>query len=89
MNELSELLTRVDALFPHKKIRKGPDSYDYTLGKFPRGWSFDVVNSWHKWSDKRLQHQFGIWNTPEGAILEFLDYVKENNINVKSLMEKP
>jgi len=87
VKNLSELLKEVDALFVHSEEVRF-DSYDYTLGRFPRGWNLSVSNSWYKWSDAGLKHDFGIWNTPEGAVLEFLCYVKEHNVNVESLMDK-
>jgi hypothetical protein len=86
---LSELLQEVDKLFLHKKTRKNlPDMYDYTLGKFPRGWSFNITNSWNKWMRAGLQDTFGLYDKPEYAVTAFLYYVKENKINVKKLMEK-
>ncbi len=88
MKSLSDLLKEVDALFPHASRKPRLSSYDYTLGRFPYGWSFSVTNSWYKWSDARLKHEFGAWSTPEGAIQEFLDYVKANHVNVESLMDK-
>jgi hypothetical protein len=88
MKSLSELLEEVDALFVHASRKPSLATYDYSLGRFPYGWNFSVVNSWHKWSDAKLKNDFGSWNTPEGAVQEFLDYVKKNKINVKSLMDK-
>lgn len=88
MKSLSDLLKEVDALFPHASRKPRLSSYDYTLGRFPYGWSFSVTNSWYKWMDAGLNHQFGAWSTPEGAVLEFLDYVKTNRVNVESLMDK-
>jgi hypothetical protein len=85
---LSELLKEVDALFVHKSREVRLSSYDYVLARFPYGWSFSVTNSWYKWSDARLKHEFGAWSTPEAAVNEFLQYVKDNHINVKSLMDK-
>jgi len=88
VKSLSELLKEVDALFPHASRKPRLSSYDYTLGRFPYGWSFSVTNSWYKWSDARLKHEFGAWSTPEAAVNEFLQYVKDNHINVESLMDK-
>lgn len=88
MKNLSELLKEVDSLFVHKSRAVRLSSYDYTLGRFPYGWSFSVTNSWYKWSDAGLKHEFGAWSTPEAAINEFLQYVKDNHIKVESLMDK-
>jgi hypothetical protein len=88
VKSLSKLLKEVDALFPHASRKPHLSSEDYTLGRFPYGWSFSVSNSWHRWGDAGLIYEFGAWSTPEGALQEFLDYVKSNNINVESLMDK-
>jgi hypothetical protein len=85
---LSALLNDVDALFRHASRKPRTTSYDYTLGRFPYGWSFSVTNSWYKWNDAGLKHEFGAWSTPEGAVQEFLDYVANNHIDVESLMDK-
>jgi len=86
--DLKTLLTKVDRLFQHKSREAKLSSYDYTLGRFPYGWTFSVTNSWYKWSDAKLKHEFGAWNEPEYAIKDFLDYVETNNINVKKLMDE-
>lgn len=88
MKNLSEYFEEVDSLFIHKSRKPRLSTYDYTLGRFPHGWCFSVVNSWYKWSDAGLKHQFGVWSTPEAAINEFLEYVKDNHIKVKLLMDK-
>lgn len=87
-DELFLLLSKAEKLFVHKRKPTGPDSYDFILGKFPRGWSFSVVNSWHLWLERGYETNFRIWSTPEAAVNEFLKYVKENKINVAKLMEK-
>lgn len=87
MKNLNLLIDEVDKLFKHKNNPSGPWTFDYSLGKFPQGWQFSVVNSWHKWSAKKLKHVFGVWTTPEAAIAEFLDYVRDNKINVAKLMD--
>lgn len=86
-NDLKSLLIEVDKLFPTCKKPK-LSSYNYYLGRFPYGWSFTVVNSWYKWSDAKLQHEFGAYKEPEYAVGAFLSYVKLNKINVKKLCEK-
>ena len=88
MKSLSELLKEVDSLFVHKSRAVRLSSYDYTLCRFPYGWSFSVTNSWYKWSAAGLKHEFGAWSTPEAAVNEFLQYVKDNHIKVESLMDK-
>jgi hypothetical protein len=82
---LSALLREVDSLF--SKPQTGVNfTYNYSLGRFPIGWQFTVTNNWYRWSDKGLEHQFGVHTTPEGAVQAFLDYVKTNNIDVAELM---
>ena len=88
MKTLSELLEEVDSLFVHKSREPRLATYDYSLGRFPFGWNFSVINSWGKWLDAGLKHEFGAWNTPEASVHEFLNYVKANNVNVESLMDK-
>ena len=83
--ELNELLKEIDKLFPTKKIENVADSYSFSLSRFQRGfWCFNVVDDWHKWLDKKLQSEF-YGSTPQEAIRNFLEYVKENKIKVKQL----
>lgn len=84
--DLKQLLIEVDKLFPKRK-KPYLTCYNYTLGKFPYGWVFSVVNSWQNWSNNNLQHKFGAYEQPEYAVHAFLNYVKENKINVKKLIE--
>jgi hypothetical protein len=81
---LSQLIKIVDGLFPCYKTKKAL-SYNYVIGKFPtgHGWMFSVTSNWYKWSDAKLQHQFGGYSRPEHAVAAFLDYVNEHKINVK------
>jgi len=88
VKSLSKLLEEADALFVHKSREVRLSSYDYTLGRFPYGWSFSVINSWNKWSDANLKHEFGVWSTPEDAVYDFLQYVKDNHVNVELLMNE-
>jgi hypothetical protein len=81
--DLRALLMEVDKMFPSSKPKLS--SYNYSLGKFPYGWQFTVVNNWYAWADKGLQHEFGVYSQPELAVLAFLDYVKTNKINVRYL----
>ena len=85
MKSLETLIKEVDALFPTSPDCEGILSYNYTLGRFPCGWKFSVTNNWYNWSDKRLEHQFGVYKKPEYALQAFLNYVKENNIDVMAL----
>lgn len=85
---LSELLEEVSRLFRAKDQTKPKLScYDFSLNKMPYGWVFTVTNSWHKWSKKKLIHQFGAYKKPEYAVECFLNYVKGKKINVKKLMD--
>lgn len=87
MNTLSELLKKVDDLFVHKTREVRLATFDYSLARFPYGWTFNLINSWHKWLDAGLSTDFHVWQTPEAAVREFLEYVEKNDINVASLME--
>jgi len=82
MKTLSELLAEADEHFNHK-ITSG--CYQYTLGRFPSGWTFNVVNSWHNWLAANRQYTFGPCATPEQAVAEFLAFVKQNRIMVAQL----
>ena len=81
--DLKALLMEVDKMFPFSKRKLS--TYNYSLGKFPSGWNFKVVNNRYTWSDKQLQHEFGLYAQPEFAVQAFLDYVKKNKINVRRL----
>ena len=85
-DDLSDLLKRVDALFAGVP-RRINETYNYSLGRFPSGWCFSVTNSWQKWMDRGLKHDFRLSATPEGAVEAFLSYVAENKINVAELTE--
>lgn len=86
MKEYNELLEEASRKFRSKDWKKSKLSiYDFILAKFPYGYVFKVINDWHKWSDKGLETEFGAYQKPEHAIQAFLDYVKENKINVKKL----
>jgi hypothetical protein len=80
---LEALLNEVDQLFTHRPSQV----YEYTLGRFAHGWCFKVVNNWNAWSAANRQHEFGPHATPQEALRDFLDYVKENRIHVAGLQE--
>lgn len=84
MRELDTLLKQAVKLFPDKE--KQLATYNFTLGRFPGHWRFSVVNSWHKWSQNKLETQFSAYS-PEEAVSAFLTYVRENKINVKKLAD--
>lgn len=88
MSELKELITKADNLFVHKDGKPRLYTYDYTLGRFPYGWNFSVVNSWQKWLKKGLTHEFGVYQELEQAIWAFLNYVEQNEIDVAKLMDR-
>lgn len=88
MNELSELLAKVDYLFGLERNQKPKlQSYCYSLGRFPYGWQFNVVDSWQKWMDAGFNTNFGVYYFPEYAVQAFLNYVQENHIDAKSLRD--
>lgn len=87
-SKLLELLSKANALFSRKYPNAKADSYNFTLGKMPRGWRFSVINSWQTWHEKHLETDFGLYAEPEHAVEAFLSYVKENNIDVVSLMHE-
>lgn len=82
--ELPELLEAASALFGPQHIS---GTYDFYLGKFSHGWQFNVTNSWQAWMTKGLTYTFGTYAIPEQAVRAFLEYVQENKINVRSLMD--
>ena len=88
---MDKLLEKVSRLFRDrdwKTSRKRLTCYDFSLSKMPYGWSFNVVNDWHRWAQKELRYEFGCYQKPEYAIQAFLDYVKKNKINIRKLMLK-
>jgi len=84
MDTLSTLLEKADALFPTTDKPK-LCTYNYTLGRFPYGWVFEVTNNWSAWLDAGLENRFGAYKKPEHAVMAFLNYVRENKIDVMSL----
>ncbi len=88
MKTLEQLLEEVSRLFRDKDWKKARlTCYDFSLNKMPYGWNFQVVNSWYKWSAKKLEFEFGCYEKPEYAVQAFLNYVRVNKINVRKLME--
>lgn len=81
---LESLLTTCEDLFPTSD-KPTLSTYNFTLGCFPYGWVFNVVNDWHKWMDRGFKTKFGAYSTPSLAIRAFLNYVDENKIDVMSL----
>lgn len=84
VRSLRALLAEVEKLFGDTR-RDCACCYDFTLGKFPNGWRFNVVNDWHKWMDAGREHEFGNYETPEAAVSAFLEYVKTERINPAGL----
>lgn len=87
---LSQLLNQADKLFrnPNKENDENACTINFSLERFARGWSFHVVGAWAKWLNVGFKYDFGLYKYPEGAVKAFLDYVKENGIDVRALMEK-
>jgi hypothetical protein len=86
--DLKSLLNEVDKLFPSSSSNSKNKPYNYSLGKFPNGWQFNVINDWNKWFDNGFLSYFGRYSQPEKAVQAFLDYVKKHKINVKKLCKK-
>ncbi len=84
---LNELLSIVDSLWPTKD-KATLSCYSYTIGRFPFGWCFSVVESWQKWMDRGFRHQFGAYKRPEYALAAFIQYCLENNIQPHKLIDK-
>jgi hypothetical protein len=83
---LEQLLKIAESLFPKSKPKLS--CYNFDLGYFPYGWKFSVTNSWHKWMQKKLDHEFGIYKDPKFCVIDFLKYVRNNKINVMKLTER-
>ena len=86
MKSLSKLLKECDKLWEYDI----PVAFvfNYTLAKFPAGWQFNVTNGWQNWTKAGFKDSFGMYSEPEYAVIAFLEYVKENNIDVKSFAER-
>lgn len=84
---LKELIEVVDALFPTTEESYNT-CYNYSINRMPYGWVFTITNSWHKWSDKNLEHRFGAYNEIEFCLSAFLDYVIKHKIEPHKLYEK-
>lgn len=82
---LGELLKEVSDLFCQKQSSTCY-TYDFHLGRFPDGWTFQVVNDWHRWMAAGRTTEFGRYPTPEEALEAFLKYRRENKIKVAGLM---
>jgi len=82
-NDLSRLLGQASKLF--KTYSKGNTTHTFELVNHNGGWSFNVINSWHKWQDKNLEFEFGWFREPQNAVKAFLYYVELHKINVKKL----
>jgi hypothetical protein len=81
---LDVLLECVTRLFKTYKD-DGAQTHTFTLTNQNGMWSFNVINSWHKWHAKHLRFEFGWFQKPENAVKCFLLYVEQNKINVKKL----
>lgn len=81
-----ELLEKLKKLF---RTNKSGDTYCFSLVCWTDGyWSIEVTDDWHKWSEKGINEMRSKYSTPENAIKSFMDYVKENNINIKNLQSR-
>lgn len=81
------LLAMVDSLFPTTDNAE-TTCFNYSIGRFPYGWTFKVTNSWQKWSERGYEYQFGAYKIPAHCLAAFLDYVVKNNIDPEKLYDK-
>ena len=88
MENLSELMEEIKSKFKVKKKRR-MDVIAFSLRYWQRGyWSIEVVDDWHKWSEKGIEMPRLMYATPEIACKEFLKFIKENKINIKKLQSE-
>jgi len=85
---LSELLEEIKSKFNIKKKQR-MDVVAFSLRYWQRGyWSIEVIDDWHKWSDKGIELPRKMYGTPEIACEEFLSFIKKNKISIKKLQSK-
>ena len=85
--ELGKLISKIDKLFSKKKQKY--DQISFVLARTKDGyWQIKVYDDWHRWSRAGIKELPYKYNTPELACKEFLKFIEENDINIKSLQEK-
>ena len=83
---LNVLMEEIDALFEKKELPIG--QHTFTLVRWNNGyWSVDVTNDWAKWNKKGFELPNEAYKTPEIACSRFLRFVKEHDVDVRSIRE--
>lgn len=77
-----------EAASQFRESRRPLECFTFTLGKMPSGWRFQVVDSWSRWMDAGLKHEFGLYESPEQAVRAFLDYVAANKVECHRLQDR-
>ncbi len=81
-----KLIQELDALFPKKQIHL--KRVYFTINRHGDGsFRFEILHNFGVWSSKGLKTDFN-GSTIEESVTSFLDYVKEQNINVDLLSKK-
>lgn len=83
MKTLSELLKECSNLWEYNP--EYCTKTNYRLEGNSTGFEFCIVGNWKAWNDLGLKIRFGEFDTPENAVLAFLNYVKENNLHVNNM----
>lgn len=62
-------------------------TYLFTIGPIYGGWQFNVTRSWDHWMDCGLEYHFS-GATHREALIAFLKYVRDNQIDVAELAKE-
>ena len=76
-----------EQFYAGKRLDEPNPIYLFSLGKFPGGWVFRVVDDWNRWRSAGLTYEFGRFAHPEEAVEAFLDYVRTKGIDVAGLQK--
>jgi len=84
MKCLSEELKKIEAMFDQEvKTTTVNFCLEYVQNK---GWQFRVIRNWKGWFQNNYRHIFGYYPDPIDSVAEFLNYIEDNNINIKDLL---
>ena len=86
MKTLSELLKECSNLWEYNP--EYCTCTNYALECNSSGFELCIVNDRDLWYYSSFKNRFGEFSEPENAVLSFLNYVKDNNINVNNLVSK-